>query len=89
MKKYLISPELNWYRANMHCHSTVSDGYYSPEAIKEAYKNMGYSIVAYTDHEIIRTHNELTDDEFELSTRLYSRHFSCIGRYFRNNFFAS
>ncbi len=64
MKKYLISPELNWYRANMHCHSTVSDGYYSPEDIKKAYKDMGYSIVAYTDHEIIRTHNELTDDEF-------------------------
>ena len=64
MKKYLISPELNWYRANMHCHTTVSDGYYSPEDIKKAYKDMGYSIVAYTDHEIIRTHNELTDDEF-------------------------
>ena len=64
MKKYLISPELNWYRANMHCHTTVSDGHYSPEEIKKAYKDMGYSIVAYTDHEIIRTHNELTDGEF-------------------------
>lgn len=64
MKKYLISPELNWYRANMHCHTTVSDGHYSPEAIKEAYKNMGYSIVAYTDHEIIREHNDLSDDTF-------------------------
>lgn len=64
MKKYLISPELNWYRANMHCHSTVSDGHYSPEEIKEAYKNMGYSIVAYTDHEIIRDQSHLTDDEF-------------------------
>ncbi len=64
MKKYIISPELNWYRANMHCHTTVSDGYYSPEKIKEAYKDMGYSIVAYTDHEIIREHNDLTDDTF-------------------------
>ena len=64
MKKYLISPELNWYRANMHCHTTVSDGHYSPEDIKKAYKDMGYSIVAYTDHEIIREHNDLTDDTF-------------------------
>lgn len=64
MKKYLISPELNWYRANMHCHTTVSDGSCTPEEIKKAYKDMGYSIVAYTDHEIIRTHNELTDDSF-------------------------
>ena len=64
MKKYIISPELNWYRANMHCHTTVSDGHYSPEEIKKFYMDMGYSIVAYTDHEIIRTHNDLTDDNF-------------------------
>ena len=64
MKKYLISPELNWYRANMHCHTTVSDGHYSPEKIKEEYKKMGYSIVAYTDHEIICDHSHLNDDEF-------------------------
>ena len=64
MKKYLLPDGVNWYRANMHCHTTVSDGYYSPEEIKKAYKDMGYSIVAYTDHELIRTHNELTDDEF-------------------------
>ena len=64
MKKYLLPNGLNWYRANMHCHSTVSDGYYSPEKIKEEYKKMGYSIVAYTDHEIIKNQSHLTDDEF-------------------------
>ena len=64
MKKYLLPNEVNWYRANMHCHTTVSDGHYSPAEIKEAYKNMGYSIVAYTDHELIRTHNDLTDESF-------------------------
>ncbi|MBE6674237.1 MAG: PHP domain-containing protein, partial [Ruminococcaceae bacterium] len=62
MKKYIISPKLNWYRANMHCHTTVSDGSLTPEQVKEEYKKMGYSIVAYTDHEIIREHNDLTDD---------------------------
>ena len=64
MKKYILPDGRNWYRANMHCHTTVSDGHYSPAEIKEAYKNMGYSIVAYTDHEIIKTHHDLTDDEF-------------------------
>ena len=64
MKKYIISPKLNWYRANMHCHTTVSDGSLTPEQVKEEYKKMGYSIVAYTDHEIIREHNDLTDDTF-------------------------
>lgn len=64
MKKYLLPNDVSWYRANMHCHTTVSDGHYSPEEIKKAYKEMGYSIVAYTDHEIIKTHNDLTDEEF-------------------------
>lgn len=64
MKKYIISPELNWYRANMHCHTTVSDGHYPPEVIKEEYKKMGYSIVAYTDHEILIDHSDLNDDGF-------------------------
>ena len=64
MKKYIISPELNWYRANMHCHTTVSDGNFTPEKIKEVYKDMGYSIVAYSDHELIRDHSDLSDESF-------------------------
>ncbi len=64
MKKYLLPNDVNWYRANMHCHTTVSDGHYSPEEIKRAYMDMGYSIVAYTDHEIICDQSHLTDDTF-------------------------
>lgn len=64
MKKYIISPKLNWYRANMHCHTTVSDGHFTPEEIKEVYQEMGYSIVAYSDHELIRDHSDLSDESF-------------------------
>ena len=64
MKKYIISPELNWYRANMHCHSNISDGSLTPDKIKEEYKKRGYSIVAYTDHEILLDHSDLDDEEF-------------------------
>ena len=64
MKKYLISPELNWYRANFHCHTKHSDGALTPEQVKEAYKNHGYSIVAYTDHDVLLDHSDLNDDEF-------------------------
>ncbi|MBQ8146521.1 MAG: PHP domain-containing protein [Clostridia bacterium] len=64
MKKYIISPKLNWYRANLHCHTTVSDGHFSPEEIKNVYKEMGYSVVAYSDHELIRDHSDLSDNEF-------------------------
>ena len=64
MKKYILPAEVNWYRANMHCHTTVSDGHFSPEEIKEVYKKMGYSIVAYSDHELIRDHSDLSDEDF-------------------------
>ena len=64
MKKYIISPELNWYRANFHCHTVCSDGALTPEQVKEAYKAKGYSIVAYTDHDILLDHSDLNDDEF-------------------------
>lgn len=64
MKKYLLPENVNWYRANMHCHTTCSDGTLTPEEVKEAYKNMGYSIVAYTDHEILLDHSDLNDEDF-------------------------
>ena len=64
MKKYLLPNDVNWYRANFHCHTVCSDGAYTPEKVKEVYKNHGYSIVAYSDHEILLDHSDLNDDEF-------------------------
>ena len=64
MKKYILPSDVNWYRANMHCHTNISDGSFTPEEIKREYKKMGYSIVAYTDHEILLDHSYLNDDEF-------------------------
>ena len=64
MKKYLLPEGVNWYRANMHCHSTFSDGHYTPAEIKKLYMEEGYSVVAYTDHEAIFDHSELTDENF-------------------------
>ncbi len=64
MKKYLLSKEGNFYKANLHCHTTISDGKLSPEQVKELYKSKGYSIVAYTDHDVLVAHPELNDDNF-------------------------
>ena len=64
MKKYLLPETGRFYKANLHCHSTVSDGKFTPEEMKEMYKNAGYSIVAFTDHDVFLTHNHLTDDTF-------------------------
>ena len=64
MKKYLFKNDQNLYKANLHCHTTVSDGSYTPEEIKKLYKENGYSVVAFTDHDVMVAHPELRDDEF-------------------------
>ena len=64
MRRYLLPQEGNFYKANLHCHSTVSDGRWTPEEIKENYKSHGYSVVAFTDHDVFITHNELADEGF-------------------------
>lgn len=67
MKKILL-PEANenlkYYKANLHCHSTISDGAKTPKQLKNDYKAHGYSILAITDHEVFIPHNELTDSDF-------------------------
>ncbi len=64
MKKYLLPPTGDFYKANLHCHTVLSDGAATPEQIKEVYQGLGYDIVAYTDHDVLLGHNELTDDKF-------------------------
>ena len=64
MKKYLLPENGQFYKAALHCHSTVSDGALSPEEIKRRYMALGYSAVAFTDHDILIPHNELSDDQF-------------------------
>ena len=63
MRCYLFKAE-NIYKANLHCHTTVSDGKRAPEQIKEMYKARGYSIVAFTDHDVMRNHSYLNDAGF-------------------------
>ena len=64
MKKFLLPENGNFYKANLHCHSMLSDGKKTPEEIKAIYKKLGYSVVAYTDHDIFLKHDDLTDDSF-------------------------
>ena len=64
MKKVLLDRSKNFYKANLHCHSTNSDGVMTPEEVKEHYKKNGYSVVAYTDHEHLIDNSYLNDEEF-------------------------
>ena len=36
MKKYLLQENGNFYKANLHCHSIVSDGAFTPEELKNS-----------------------------------------------------
>ena len=64
MKRYLLSEQGNFYKANLHCHTSLSDALYTPEEVKKQYMEHGYSIVAYTDHDIFVPHPELADENF-------------------------
>ncbi len=64
MRKYLLPEGGKFYKANLHSHSTVSDGRFTAEEMKTEYMKHGYSVIAYTDHHVMIPHNELTDENF-------------------------
>lgn len=64
MKKYLLPAKGTYYKANLHTHTTYSDGEFTPEEIKRDYMAEGYSVVAFTDHELLLSHKKLTDENF-------------------------
>lgn len=68
MKKILLDKNKKFYRGNMHCHSTFSDGFFTPEELKKMYKEKGYSFLAITDHEHINNNSYLDDDDFIILT---------------------
>ena len=62
--KILLDSNKPFYKANLHCHSTYSDGKCTPTQLKEEFKKRGYSIVAFTDHEHVIDHSYLNDEDF-------------------------
>ncbi len=82
MRKYLLPQSGNFYKANLHCHSVLSDANLSVDEIKRIYKEKGYAIVAFTDHDVLFSHYEkLTDKDFlaltgyEISVNCYPEPF--------------
>jgi len=64
MKQYLLPESGRDFKANLHCHTNLSDGAASPERVKQVYLDKGYSIIAYTDHDILLDHSDLCDEDF-------------------------
>ena len=52
----------NWYKGNMHMHTTESDGVLDPVAAIGVYREAGYDFIAITDHR--RVGHLWQDDDF-------------------------
>lgn len=44
-----------WYKGNLHCHSTQSDGQMPPANMARHYHDGGYDFIALTDHSVLNT----------------------------------
>ena len=58
--KHLLPEKGRFYKANLHAHSTLSDGQLSPAEMKDAYKAHGYSVLCITDHELLQLHKGIS-----------------------------
>ena len=54
----------NFYKVNLHTHSTLSDGNFTPLELKDLYLSNGYDAIAFTDHRKCIPHLDLTDEKF-------------------------
>jgi len=48
-----VSAQSRYYKAQMHCHTTNSDGNYDPIDLINKYKDAGYEILMITDHNFV------------------------------------
>ena len=64
MRQYLLPETGRFFKVNLHAHTVFSDGRQTPEEVKAIYREMGYSAVAFTDHELMLDHSDLTDENF-------------------------
>ncbi len=64
MRKYLLPKDCTFYKANLHCHTECSDGNIPASEMKKKYTDRGYSIVSFTDHDVLVDHSDLNDENF-------------------------
>lgn len=58
--------ELNVYKANLHTHSTTSDGLFTPQQIVRIYEEGGYDCLCLTDHKNTNAVSELKSENMTL-----------------------
>lgn len=53
-----------WYRGNLHTHTTRSDGALEPEEVVRRYRQAGYDFLALTDHNVVTELETAFADDF-------------------------
>ncbi len=66
-----------FYKANLHTHTTNSDGEKTASERARQYKEHGYSVLAVTDHHLITDIGGLSDDDFLLISSMET-HPACL-----------
>lgn len=61
MKKSYFPEDGIWLKGNMHSHSTVSDGMFTPEELAKSYASAGYDFLSMTDHNVLVPHSDLSE----------------------------
>lgn len=56
--------EGTFFKGNIHCHTTSSDGRKTPEEQAQRYREAGYSFVCFTEHELFTDRRDLNADGF-------------------------
>ena len=64
MDKIYLIPNTEQHKANLHCHTNLSDGRLTPEEMCEGYKKHGYRVMAFSDHEYLTHHPEFNSEDF-------------------------
>lgn len=55
MKHSAFPGKTNWYKGNIHTHTTLSDGSVPPERQIELYKEKGYDFLSFSDHNVMNS----------------------------------
>jgi hypothetical protein len=53
-----------YHKAQLHCHTTNSDGQFSPRGVLERYRAAGYTFVVVTDHDTVTVCDDFNDAAF-------------------------
>jgi predicted metal-dependent phosphoesterase TrpH len=69
LKREFVNPFTapgEWYKGNVHAHTTISDGSKTPEHLVKLYKEAGYDFLSITDHSVVAKTGHLSSEDFLL-----------------------